>query len=484
MEFIRDKRSSTSSVMALGVGGAGGNAANLLYNHGEKNISFLLCNTDKQDLDNSPIPFQNKILLGEGDGAGNRASEAELLAEKSSSSIEQEFRENKIKMVFIIAGMGGGTGTGVAPVIARIAKNLGILTIGVVTIPFESEGRVRVKQAVEGIEKLSKSVDSLIIINNSSIDKLYGKLGMSEAYNRANELIEKAVKSISDIITRHFIVNVDFADVCRVMRNSGIALMGTGVAKGENRVVDACNAALTSPLLYNQDITGSKNALVCITSTSNPRFELRFEDAEIVAKMIQRRTNTGNETDIIWGAGHDDTLDESLQVTVIVTGFNTQDLISSLKDFYKKTLLPFDSPRQKGKLQPQRISFDAPLKNENVEKTEDKFLDEPIKKEEVEECIIEDVEPVSIVVDQQSSRGLQKKSPTSDTKSESTKIYWDPEDTRPAYVRRSVKLVGKTTSAVSYSEDGVTVTKRRKQSLVEEKQKSAIISQPSLFDDI
>jgi len=335
-EILHENSNRSTIVMAIGVGGGGGNAVNHLYQYGEKEITYMLCNTDRQALENSPIPPQFKVQLGkDGLGAGNEASSGAKLAEESVENVKNVLQSSGIRMAFVVAGMGGGTGTGAAPVIAKTARELGILTIGIVTIPFEEEGKHRIEQAIAGVDALSKNVDSLIIINNTNIVEMFGDLSMREAYYQSNEIIAKAVKSISDIINKHFIVNVDFADVCKVMRNSGVALMGTGIAQGPSRAIEATEQALTSPLLHNQDITGAKNVLVCLISSQEN--EIRMSDVKNVPAYIQQRTRTGNETDVIWGAGYDDNLGDKMQVIVIATGFNVEN-IPAMKAYYARTL--------------------------------------------------------------------------------------------------------------------------------------------------
>jgi len=413
--------------MAIGVGGGGGNAVNHLYAYGERNISFLLFNTDRQSLHNSNIPEKYKIQLGNnGLGAGNEAKNGRQMALDSSEKIKEILGESGARMVFVIAGMGGGTGTGAAPVISEIARSMGILTIGVVTIPFESEGRPRLEQAIAGVETMSKVVDSLIIINNSHIAEIYGNLALSQAYFRSNELVAKAVKSISDIITKHFIVNVDFSDVCRVMRNSGVALMGTGRASGNNRAIEATEQALSSPLLHLKDITGAENVLVCITSSSNPEYELRMSDARTIPAHIQKITKTGNLTDIIWGAGYDDTLGEDMQVIVIATGFNYHN-IPSLQTLYKET---FETPKPDSKIS---------------------------------------VKPASV---QSQPHSTQKPLPSDDGKK--VQVFYEIEDSRPAFLRRSVKL--------GVQDESQKQGRRHKQKL-ESEEKESSVKERSLFDD-
>lgn len=321
--------------MAIGVGGGGGNAVNHLYNSGQKRVLLMLCNTDHQALANSPIPDEFKIQLGNGLGAGNVAANGKQSAEESIEKIKEVLKQKGIQMVFVVAGMGGGTGTGAAPVIAKAAKDMGILTVGIVTIPFEEEGRHRIKQSIEGVDEMSKSVDSLIIINNTNIVEMFADLAMSKAFYRSNEIIARAAYGIAEIVNKELSVNVDFADVRRIMSNSGVALMGTGVASGPNRAIESTEMALTSPLLQNQNIIGAKNILVCIISSHE--HEVTIGDVRKITAYIQDRAQTRNAAELIWGAGYDDSLDDKLQVIVIVTGFNVQN-IPSLKAYYAGTL--------------------------------------------------------------------------------------------------------------------------------------------------
>lgn len=376
-EVLRDNSNRSTIVMAIGVGGGGGNAVNHLYEYGEKEISYMLCNTDRQALDNSPIPESFKIQLGkDGLGAGNEASSGARLAEESVESVKDVLINSGIRMAFVVAGMGGGTGTGAAPVIAKTAKSMGILTVGIVTIPFEEEGYHRIEQAIAGVDELSKNVDSLIIINNTNIAEMYGDLPMRQAYFESNEIIAKAVKSISDIINKNFLVNVDFADVCKVMKDSGVALMGTGIATGENRAIKATEQALTSPLLHNQDITGAQNVLVCMISSQE--YEIKMSDVRNVPAYIQKRTRTKNATDVIWGAGYDDKLQDKMQVIVIATGFNVQN-IPAMKAYYAKTLSAKPQNPDGNGTDPQGptvIPLDEELSEKKVESTHTISLDD------------------------------------------------------------------------------------------------------------
>lgn len=447
--------------MAIGVGGGGGNAVNHIYAHSDRNISYLLFNTDRQALRNSPIPDKYKIQLGKnGLGAGNVALNGRQMALDSSDEIREILEDSGVRMVFVVAGMGGGTGTGAAPVVAGIAKSMGILTIGVVTIPFESEGRPRLEQAITGVDTMSKAVDSLIIINNTHIVEIYGDLSLSDAYFKSNELISKAVKSISDIITKHFIVNVDFADICKVMRDSGVALMGTGRASGKDRAIDATKLALSSPLLHLQDITGSENVLVCITSSSNPEYELRMSDAKNIPAYIQQQTKTNNLTDIIWGAGYDDTLDEDLQVVVIATGFNFHN-IPSLEALYKGTFEP--KPVSKIVIQPTVSKPTTSKPTASKPSASQSALSKPIvtvsqPKTSVKQNIVTALKPQQINGSVKSER----------------KIFYDVDDSKPAFLRRNVQL-GK-------RDESQKAIRHHKQHLDSEEQVQKVQS-PSLFDD-
>lgn len=321
-----------SIITVIGVGGGGGNAVNHMYTTGIEDVSFIVCNTDRQALIKSPIA--EKIQLGEGLGAGNTPEKGKIAAEGSIDKIKEMFKINDTRMLFITAGMGGGTGTGAAPVIAKAAKDMGILTVAIVTIPFESEGKPRILQAIEGINIISKCVDSLIIINNAHIEEIYGDLPLSEAFGKADDLLATAAKSIADIITQHSLVNVDFADVKKVMSDSGVAVMGSAIGKGANRAIEVAQEALKSPLLHHKDIKGARNVLLNITSGTS---EVTMSETRKITSFIQERSATGNATDLIWGAGYDEKLGDDIKVTVIATGFEVAS-IPAIKEFYKETL--------------------------------------------------------------------------------------------------------------------------------------------------
>ncbi len=312
----------SSIIKVLGVGGGGGNAVNHMYKQGIEGVDFMICNTDAQALSKSTVPvrIQLGITLTEGLGAGNRPERGREAAVESVDDLKHHLGTNT-KMLFVTAGMGGGTGTGAAPVIAQVAKDMDILTIGIVTIPFRFEGRRRINQAIEGIAEMSKYVDSLLIVNNEKIREMYGNLGQKEAFGKADDVLTTGAKSIAEIITKDGHVNVDFADVKTVMSDSGVALMGAGEGEGEDRAKKAVQAALNSPLLNNNDISGAKNLLLNITSGTS---EASMDEIGFINDYVQERA--GNSADLIWGSSDDPDLGEKIAVTVIATGFETNDI--------------------------------------------------------------------------------------------------------------------------------------------------------------
>ncbi len=311
-----------SIIKVIGVGGGGGNAVNHMYHQGIRDVDFMVCNTDAQALINSPVPY--KVQLGssltEGRGAGNKPETGREAAIENIDDVKKVLGNNT-KMVFITAGMGGGTGTGGAPVIAQAARELGILTVGIVTIPFRNEGRRRIKQAVEGIAAMESHVDSLLVINNERIREMYGDSKISDAFAKADNILTTAAKGIAEIITVPGYINVDFADVETVMRNSGVALMGTGIASGDNRALIAVEEALNSPLLNNNDIMGARNILLNITSGIE---EITMDEIGNITDFVQEKA--GNSADLIWGNGVDEALGDKISVTIIATGFSTSSI--------------------------------------------------------------------------------------------------------------------------------------------------------------
>ena len=314
---------NSSIIKVIGVGGGGSNAVNYMYGLGIKDVSFVVCNTDAQALENSPIPV--KIQLGEslteGRGAGNRPDKGREAAIENLEDVVKVL-ENNTKMVFVTAGMGGGTGTGAAPIIAQKAKELGILTVGIVTIPFRFEGKLRINQALDGIAEMERNVDSLLIINNERLREMFGDLKLSNAFSKADDVLATAAKGIAEIITVHGYINVDFADVETVMKNSGVAIMGSAYAEGATRAIDAIQASLESPLLNNNDIRGAKNILLNITSGSD---EVTMDEVGEITDYVQ--DVVGESASIIWGTGNDDTMEGQVCVTIIATGFVSGQLI-------------------------------------------------------------------------------------------------------------------------------------------------------------
>ena len=302
-------------IKVIGVGGGGGNAVNHMMEEGIQGVDFILCNTDHQALMRSSV--QNRVHLGERElGAGNDPNIGRQAAETSKDEINALLDENT-KMLFVTAGMGGGTGTGAAPVVAKLAKEKGILTVGIVTMPMEREGRRRKMQAQAGIEELRKCVDTLILISTDKLRDQYGDMKLSEAFRKADDVLTTAAKGIAEIITVPGYVNVDFEDVTTVMRDSGKAIMGSGKAEGEGRAEKAIKAAINSPLLNDSDIEGAKNVLLYITSGTN---EVSLDEVDEILAIATDAC--GNTCDVIWGNGTDESIGEALVVTLIATGFN------------------------------------------------------------------------------------------------------------------------------------------------------------------
>jgi cell division protein FtsZ len=319
----------SSIIKVLGVGGGGSNAVNHMYIQGIKDVDFIICNTDAQALKKSPVPIRIQLgdSLTEGRGAGNKPEIGKQSAIENLNDIMDVLSTNT-KMIFITAGMGGGTGTGAAPVIARAAKELGILTVAIVTIPFRFEGPRRINQALDGIAELKEHVDSLLVINNEKLREMYGDLPVSEAFAKADDVLTIAAKGIAEIITVHGHVNVDFADVETVMTDSGVAIMGSGLAEGENRALEAIKIALSSPLLNNNDIHGAKNILLNISSGVS---EATMDEIGQISEFVQEAA--GSKADMILGSCKDETIGNKINVTIIATGFDTK----SIPELFAKT---------------------------------------------------------------------------------------------------------------------------------------------------
>lgn len=374
-------KDKSSIIKVLGVGGGGGNAVNHMYSQGIKGVDFVICNTDLQVLEASAIP--NKIQLGTGLTAGLGAGSNPEVGKKAAMEAIEDVIEVlgvNTKMLFITAGMGGGTGTGAAPIIAKTAKELDILTVGIVTTPFSFEGKKRKNHADEGIEQLKKSVDCLLIISNDKIKEMYGNLPLRQAFSHANDILTTAAKGIAELITDTGYINVDFEDVKTVMRNSGVALMGSASADGENRAIDAVKAALASPLLNDNQIVGAKNILLNISSGTQ---EVLMDEVELISSYIQ--DEAGLTADVIFGTSFDETLGDKIAVTLIATGFETREniivqshteprtkhvlyeqprkpdmVISHLLDEPKPEVTPIPAPEPVAEITPEPIEEIAP----------------------------------------------------------------------------------------------------------------------------
>jgi cell division protein FtsZ len=330
----------SSIIKVLGIGGGGNNAVNHMFEKGIRDVNFIVCNTDHQALVKSPVPVKVQIgeNLTEGMGAGSQPDKGKKAALENLDNVMDALGGNT-RMVFITTGMGGGTGTGAIPVIARACKEAGLLTIAVVTIPFKSEGKIRIRYAIDGITELKDHVDSLLVINNEKLREIYGNQGVSTAFAKADDVLTTAVKGIAEIITVTGYINVDFADVETVMKDSGVALMGMGTASGENRAIRAIDNALASPLLNSNDITGAKSILINISSGRGDHELTMDELGEITDYMYDAASD---DALIIRGLSQDESLGENISVTVIATGFEANSIFQPYKPNKKKKveLLP------------------------------------------------------------------------------------------------------------------------------------------------
>lgn len=370
-------------IKVIGVGGGGSNAVNYMYRQGIVGVDFAICNTDNQAIHLSPVP--TKLQLGpsltEGRGAGSKPLVGREACLESIDDIKQMISSHT-KMLFITAGMGGGTGTGAAPVIAKAAREMDILTVGIVTTPFTFEGRRRAKQAEEGIAEFKKNVDTLIIVSNDKLKKMYGNLGLAEAFAKADDILTIAAKGIAEIITIPGYVNVDFEDVNTVMRDSGVAVMGTSTMSGEDRAIRAAEAALQSPLLEDNDIRGAQHILLNITSGTQ---EVTMDEVSQITEYVQDAAGQG--TDLIWGNCFDETLGEKLTVTIIATGFETNRNKETGKAQQPQTYTPqpYRQPPV-NQVQPQenkslRVSLDDEDNSRfyNDDKKKDKYVIQPLE---------------------------------------------------------------------------------------------------------
>lgn len=359
-------KTQSNIIKVIGVGGGGGNAVNYMYKQGIKGVDYVISNTDAQALEKSPI--LNKIQLGltltEGGGAGADPEVGEKAAIESISEIEAMLGNNT-KMVFITAGMGGGTGTGAAPIIAKICKEKGILTVAIVTTPFKFEGKPRYEQAQKGIEKIRQYVDSLIVINNNKLRDIYGNLSLKTCFAKVDEVLTIAAKGIAEVITQHFSVNIDLRDAKTVLSNSGTAIMGSARARGEGRALKAIMGALDSPLLNDSKITGAKNVLLLIVSGKE---EITMDETDEINEFIQREANSNYQTNIIMGVGEDESLEDEILVTVIATGFNTELQYEALDLEQKKVVYTLGEEEQRFEQELDTTSSFTDISFENIKK--------------------------------------------------------------------------------------------------------------------
>jgi len=337
IEFILPKNQS-NVIKVVGIGGGGSNAINYMYNKGIKGVDYVVCNTDSQALENSPVP--NKVQLGIKETEGLGAGADPVIGEKAAIESLNEMRrllEKNTKMIFITAGMGGGTGTGAAPIISKLAMEMDILTVGIVTMPFVFEGKIRMNHANKGLEKLRSNVDSLIVVNNNKLRDIFGNLGVKEGFSKADEVLATAAKGIAEVITHHYTQNIDLKDAKTVLSKSGNAIMGSYSASGEKRALKAVSNALDSPLLNDNRIDGAQNVLLLIVSGST---EVTIDEIGIINDYIQEKA--GNNANIIMGIGDDPNLIDDITVTVIATGFDMKQQDEILHIEPKKTIFNLD----------------------------------------------------------------------------------------------------------------------------------------------
>lgn len=328
MNFLNDTLpldlplANSSIIKVIGVGGGGGNAVNHMHSQGIADVSFVVCNTDNQDLERSSVPI--KVQLGkditQGLGAGGDPEIARQAAEESIEDIQNMLADNT-KMVFITAGMGGGTGTGASPVIARVAKEMNILTVGIVTIPFAFEGKRKIRQALGGVVALSEFVDAILVINNEKLKLIYPDLGLDNAFAKADDVLTNAAKAIAEIITIPGYINTDFADVNTIMRDGKVAIMNTGFASGENRITKAIEDALNSPLLNTNDVKGAKKVLLSLYCSRENIIKM-----EEISQIHDFMASVGEDVTVIWGASYDEELKDQVKITLIATGFDVKDI--------------------------------------------------------------------------------------------------------------------------------------------------------------
>lgn len=349
-------------IKVIGVGGGGGNAVNHMYREGIHDVSYVVCNTDKKALDDAAVP--NHLQLGkDGLGAGNRPQKARKAAEESMDAIKEMLNDGT-RMVFITAGMGGGTGTGAAPIIARCAKEAGILTVGIVTIPFKFEGIKKIDQALDGVEEISKHVDALLVINNERLREIYPELTVINAFAKADDTLTIAAKSIAEIITMHGIMNLDFEDVTTVLKDGGVAIMSTGYGEGENRVTKALKEALNSPLLNHNDIFNSKKVLLNINFCADDEHNsLMMEEMNEIHEFMGKFRH---DVETKWGLATDSTLGTKVKITLLATGFGLQNISGMSTHLEEKQENPTTEEQERKENREELINIYYPGENKTT----------------------------------------------------------------------------------------------------------------------
>ena len=497
MDFDIPKEIS-SIIKVIGVGGGGGNAVNHMYSEGIKGVEFLVCNTDLQALKNSPVP--HKIQLGpsltEGRGAGSLPEIGKNAAIENIDEIK-EYLEKDAKMVFVTAGMGGGTGTGAAPVIAEIAKELGILTVGIVTVPFSFEGKRRREQAENGLEEMRKNVDTLLVINNERLREITGNLPIGSAFSQADNILATAAKGIAEVIENTGAINVDFNDVNTVMKDSGVAIMGSAIEEGDDRAIKAVQAALESPLLNDNDISGAEYVLLNITYGDR---EVLMDEITEITDYIQE--SAGSTADVIFGHAKDDSLGDKISVTVIATGFKKSPItgfetapkkeVATLYEGATEIKDPLDSPIENKTLtieeetkedestiiaesngiteesEERNLAWDFSIKEEEAS-TEEKAIITRVTLEDDKEELIDlegyKTKPIISAEEQEEKRQDRLSRIEKYTERLKTSDNIEEYENEPAYIRRNIELDNSTPSesdnnskfSVSKNEDGTSL---------------------------
>lgn len=433
-------KQASSIIKVIGIGGGGSNAVNHMYKQGIKGVDFVVCNTDVQALQDSPVPVKIEIGSNGGLGAGSKPEVGRNAAMESIDKIKEVLDENT-QMLFVTAGMGGGTGTGATPIIAELAKEMGILTVGIVTLPFQWEGRRRSLQALEGIEELKKHVDSLLVINNDKLRLQYGNLSVKEAFAKADNVLTIAAKGIAEIITATGKVNTDFEDVKTVIKDSGKAIMGQAMAEGEDRAMRAIEEAMNSPLLNDNDIEGATNILLHIVSGSD---DITMDEISEITEYVQ--SESGHEADVIWGLGEDESIGSNIAVTIIATGFDlpkkniVEEVTRTTYDLYKNDKKnvesPTASPESTEEIAHKKSEYPEVEKEFLARKEEElsgiQLINKPITDTEPEAETV--VEPVKIV----HNLGVDEPLKTKSEKSAESDTF--------TLIKRTIKIEDKSTS--------------------------------------